>query len=394
MREPACCRELAAEHAIARAKHDDRRDRELGRERTRDAAPKPCAARRRPASCQAPARRMRAAGSSGSGSTEARPRSEATWARQAGHSRQWATARAWRSPSGLEDAECVGAHQRGLLLAPTAGLDRVEQLSDLAGDSRPSRAGALHQLAHARLADAHALGRLRAREALQVAERGGFALAGGEARAQAPRRHGAGARGHRALRRGLCERRRISTGTNQFPPNRQPRHDRRRGARRSRDEKSRARAMPKGSRPARLPAPSRRDRAKPGRSRPPDRPGRARCPWRAAVRARSRAPSCAGRRSPCAAGARPDSGSGAKGSSDVKIANRADHPTRSIGYARARTQSADRLSTNLRVIRHPILRPSAAPRAPRSWAYRWRSPTTTRSSPGWTRWSPPMRAAG
>ena len=36
----------------------------------------------------------------GSGSTEARPRSEATWARQAGHCVQWATARAWRSPPG------------------------------------------------------------------------------------------------------------------------------------------------------------------------------------------------------------------------------------------------------------------------------------------------------
>ena len=84
----------------------------------------------------------------------------------------------------VEDAEGVGAHQRGLLLAPAAGLDRVEQLSHLAGDTRPSGAGALHQLAHARLADAHALGRLGAREPLQVAERGGFALAGGEARAQ------------------------------------------------------------------------------------------------------------------------------------------------------------------------------------------------------------------
>ena len=55
---------------------------------------------------------------------------------------------------------------------------------DLGGDARAPRSASLHQLAHARLADTHARSRLAAREALQVAERRGLALACAEASAQ------------------------------------------------------------------------------------------------------------------------------------------------------------------------------------------------------------------
>ena len=49
------------------------------------------------------------------------------------------------------DAEGEAAHQRALLLAPTATTDRLDQLADLARDPRTPRTGALHQLAHALL---------------------------------------------------------------------------------------------------------------------------------------------------------------------------------------------------------------------------------------------------
>ncbi len=56
-------------------------------------------------------------------------------------------------------------------------------MADLGGD--PGRAGAsVHELAHARLAETHARGGLRARAALQIAERGGFAFARAEPSAQ------------------------------------------------------------------------------------------------------------------------------------------------------------------------------------------------------------------
>ncbi len=78
---------------------------------------------------------------------------------------------------GVEDAVGERAHQRALLLAPVAVADRLHERADLAGHPGAPGAAALHQLAHPRLADAHPLSRLRARQALQVAERGRLALA-------------------------------------------------------------------------------------------------------------------------------------------------------------------------------------------------------------------------
>src|SRR5580700_1631358 len=87
--------------------------------------------------------------------------------------------------TGVEDAEGEAAHQRGLLGAVGARANRVQQLADLARDAGRARARALHQLAHPRLADAHARRGVRAREALQVAQRGRLALARAQPAAQA-----------------------------------------------------------------------------------------------------------------------------------------------------------------------------------------------------------------
>ncbi len=85
----------------------------------------------------------------------------------------------------VEDAERQAAHQGALLLTPVAVADARHEHADLAGDARPAGALALHQLAHARLADAHPRGRLRTRQAVQVAERRRLQLARAQARAQA-----------------------------------------------------------------------------------------------------------------------------------------------------------------------------------------------------------------
>jgi hypothetical protein len=69
------------------------------------------------------------------------------------------------------------AHERGLLLAPAAALDGLEQDVHLGSHPRTVRATPLHELAHARLADAQTLGGLRAREALQITETGSLLLA-------------------------------------------------------------------------------------------------------------------------------------------------------------------------------------------------------------------------
>ena len=85
---------------------------------------------------------------------------------------------------GVEDAVGQAAHQRALLLAPPARADRLHERAHLGRDARRARAAPLHQLAHARLADAHPRGGLGAREPLQVAERRGLLLARAQARAQ------------------------------------------------------------------------------------------------------------------------------------------------------------------------------------------------------------------
>ena len=85
---------------------------------------------------------------------------------------------------GVEDAVRERAHQRALLLAPAAVADRLHERTDLAGDAGAPGPATLHQLAHARLADTHPRGGLRAREPLQVAERGSLALASVQAPAQ------------------------------------------------------------------------------------------------------------------------------------------------------------------------------------------------------------------
>ncbi len=71
-----------------------------------------------------------------------------------------------------------------LLLAPAALADRLHERADLRRDARPAGTATVHQLAHARLADAHSRGGLGAREALQVAQHRGLALAICEARAE------------------------------------------------------------------------------------------------------------------------------------------------------------------------------------------------------------------
>jgi hypothetical protein len=85
---------------------------------------------------------------------------------------------------GVVHAESEAAHERSLLLAPAAALDRAQEAVDLRGHPGAPRATALHELAHAGRADAHALGGLRAREALQVAEAGSLLLSLIEALAQ------------------------------------------------------------------------------------------------------------------------------------------------------------------------------------------------------------------
>src|ERR1700733_14858318 len=84
----------------------------------------------------------------------------------------------------VEHAEREGAHERALLLAPVAVADRLHERANLAGNSGAAGPASLHELAHARVADVHARGCLRAREALQVAKRGGLALAPVQAPAQ------------------------------------------------------------------------------------------------------------------------------------------------------------------------------------------------------------------
>jgi hypothetical protein len=75
-------------------------------------------------------------------------------------------------------------HERSLLLAPTPTLDGLEQGIHFGGNPGTAGATPLHELAHASLADAHALGGLRAREALQVTEAGSLLLACVESLAQ------------------------------------------------------------------------------------------------------------------------------------------------------------------------------------------------------------------
>ncbi len=87
-------------------------------------------------------------------------------------------------PLGIEKAKGECTHKRALLLAPVAVADRLHERTDLAGDAGPARPASLHELAHARLADAHTFSCLRSRETLQVAERGGLALACVQAPAQ------------------------------------------------------------------------------------------------------------------------------------------------------------------------------------------------------------------
>jgi len=81
---------------------------------------------------------------------------------------------------GVEQAEGERAHERALLLAPAAIADALDERSDLGGDAETAGTS-LHQLAHARVADAHPDGRLGAGEALQVAEHGGLTLSRTEA---------------------------------------------------------------------------------------------------------------------------------------------------------------------------------------------------------------------
>ena len=85
---------------------------------------------------------------------------------------------------GVQHAEGQAPHQRALLLAPSSGIDRAQQLADLAGNPRAARAATVHQPRHAGRADAQPCGRLRARQTLQVAERGRPALLRAEADAQ------------------------------------------------------------------------------------------------------------------------------------------------------------------------------------------------------------------
>ncbi len=85
---------------------------------------------------------------------------------------------------GVEDAEGQRAHQRALLLAPATAADRAHELVHLRRHTRTFRPAALHQFAHARLADAQLGGRLGAAETLQVAETRGLLLAGTHATAQ------------------------------------------------------------------------------------------------------------------------------------------------------------------------------------------------------------------
>jgi hypothetical protein len=84
---------------------------------------------------------------------------------------------------GVVYAEGETTHERGLLLAPAAALDGLEKGIELGGHAGAPRPTTLHELAHAGLADAHALGGLRTRETLQVAEAGGLLLARIEAQA-------------------------------------------------------------------------------------------------------------------------------------------------------------------------------------------------------------------
>jgi hypothetical protein len=85
---------------------------------------------------------------------------------------------------GVEHAEGKRTHERALLLAPVAVADCLHERTDLGGNPGPAGAASLHELAHACLADAHALGCLRSRETLQIAERGGLALTCVQAPAQ------------------------------------------------------------------------------------------------------------------------------------------------------------------------------------------------------------------
>jgi hypothetical protein len=64
---------------------------------------------------------------------------------------------------GVEDAQRQRAHGRAPLLAPPVRTDYREQLADLARHARVACTVALHELAHALVADTHALGGLRPR---------------------------------------------------------------------------------------------------------------------------------------------------------------------------------------------------------------------------------------
>src|SRR5205814_4869960 len=85
---------------------------------------------------------------------------------------------------GVENAVGETAHQRRLLVAPSIGADRVQQRTHLCCDAGAAWT-TVHQLAHARLADAHARRCLGAPETLQVAERCRLQLVRAEARTQA-----------------------------------------------------------------------------------------------------------------------------------------------------------------------------------------------------------------
>ncbi len=85
---------------------------------------------------------------------------------------------------GVEHAVGESTHERALLVAPVAVADALHEHADLAGDAEVAGPAPVHELAHARLADTHARGGFRARHALEVAERGGLALAAIQATAQ------------------------------------------------------------------------------------------------------------------------------------------------------------------------------------------------------------------